>query len=301
MAVQKEIWQDAIVNGLFAENTFLAKSVNDSVFVQNGKRVHIPNAGRASKVEMDRSVLPAVVKQRTDTDIAYDLHEFTTDPIVIRNAEEAEVSYSKRESVLQMDRAALFDRVAEFFIREWAPDTADYFLKTTGAAAVAHTPSATGNRRKLMKKDVRALSTLFNKQNVSKQGRFLLLDAEMYDELLEDLTESQTFAFLSSADAQRGVVGNLYGFDIMSRATVLACDGTTVNAVGAGGKGTDCAAGLAWQQDCVSRALGEVIMNGNEGDPTWYGDVYSFLVRAGGTRRRADKKGVAAILQATTA
>ena len=287
MAVQKEIWQDAIVNGLFAENTFLAKSVNDSVFVENGKRVHIPNAGRASKVEMDRSVLPAAVKQRTDTDIAYDLHEFTTDPIVIRNAEEAEISYNKRESVLQMDRAALFDRVAEFFIREWAPDTADYFLKTTGAAAVAHTPSATGNRRKLMKKDVRALSTLFNKQNVSKQGRFL--------------TESQTFAFLSSADAQRGVVGNLYGFDIMSRATVLACDGTTVNAVGASGKGTDCAAGLAWQQDCVSRALGEVIMNGNEGDPTWYGDVYSFLVRAGGTRRRADKKGVAAILQATTA
>ena len=80
MAVQKEIWQDAIVNGLFAENTFLAKSVNDSVFVEKGKRVHIQNAGRASKVEMDRSVLPAAVKQRTDTDVAYDLHEFTTDP-----------------------------------------------------------------------------------------------------------------------------------------------------------------------------------------------------------------------------
>ena len=37
----------------------------------------------------------------------------------------------------------------------------------------------------------------------------------------------------------------------------------------------------------------------NEGDATYYGDIYSFLVRAGGRIMREDKKGVIALVQGT--
>ena len=51
MAVQKEIWQRTIVEGLFADNTFMAKAVNDDMYVNEGKKVHIPNAGAPSVAE----------------------------------------------------------------------------------------------------------------------------------------------------------------------------------------------------------------------------------------------------------
>ena len=61
------------------------------------------------------------------------------------------------------------------------------------------------------------------------------------------------------------------------------------------------AAGLAWQLQCVSRALGEVKMYSNENDPQYYGDIYSFLVRVGGSPRRYDKKGVYLITEGAAA
>lgn len=59
------------------------------------------------------------------------------------------------------------------------------------------------------------------------------------------------------------------------------------------------AAALAWHEQSVCRALGEVKMYSNEDDPTYYGDIYSFLVRAGGRRMRNDGAGVLAIVQDT--
>ena len=47
----------------------------------------------------------------------------------------------------------------------------------------------------------------------------------------------------------------------------------------------------------VRRALGETKMFTNTGDPTYYGDVYSFLKRMGGRKSRGDAKGVLGIIQ----
>ena len=66
---------------------------------------------------------------------------------------------------------------------------------------------------------------------------------------------------------------------------------------GAEGAATDLAAGLAWHENSVCRALGEVNAFENEKDPTYYGDIYSFLVRAGGRPMRQDVKGLVAIVQ----
>ena len=97
----------------------------------------------------------------------------------------------------------------------------------------------------------------------------------MYSQLLASLTKTEGMAaLLACADAVNGVVGKLHSFNIMLRSTVAAVD---VNgALVAEAAATDCAAALAWHEQSVCRALGEVKMYSNEDDPTYYGDIYSF-------------------------
>lgn len=300
MAVQKELWQTAIVEGLFANNSFMSKAVNDDMYV-NAKKVHIPNSGTPSKVVVDRSSVPATAKKREDNDVEYTLNELTTDPIYIPNAEMVELSYDKRNSVISEDRQNIIEHASQQMLYNWAP-LALNTIETTGAAVSAHTPSATGNRKALTKNDVLALMVLMNKNNVPKEGRYLLLDSVMYTQLLSDLAETDKFAFLQGVDAERGVVGKLYGFDVMERSQVLLYNNSkALKKWSESGAADDKAAGLAWQERCVSRALGEVKMFADEDNPTYYGDIYSFLIRVGGARRRSDNKGVYAILQAASA
>ena len=301
MAVQKEIWQALIVEGLFADNSFMSKAVNDDMYVNMGKTVHIPNAGAPSKVEVNRTDVPADAVKRTDTDITYSLDELTTDPIYIPHAETVELSYSKRQSVISQDRAKLIDTAGLQMLYNWAPASTE-FVRTTGAAVTAHTASATGNRKAMTRQDVLNLMNKFNAQDIPQTGRYLLLDAVMYGQLLNDLTETDKNMFLASADAQKGILGQLYSFNIMMRSQVLRyATAGTLSKWSAAGAATDNAAGLAWYEGSVSRALGEVKMFERTDDPQFYGDIYSFLVRIGGKCRRSDKKGLLAIVQDTAA
>lgn len=299
MAIQKEIWQQTIVEGLFADNSFMSKAVNDDVYVNQGKKVHIPNAGAPSKVEINRSSLPATVKKRTDTDVEYTLDELTTDPILIPNADMVELSYNKRNSVISQDREELFSKAAEQILYNWNPGESN-IVKTSGTKEVgAYTPDATGVRKAVSKADILRLMTMFNADNVPQEDRYLLLDANMYAQLLDDLSESDKWMFQNSANVQKGILGQLYSFNIMQRSTVLRykSDGT-LSKWSVAGAATDNAAGLAWHYRSLSRALGEVKMFSSEDNPTYYGDIYSFLVRVGGAIRRNDKKGIYALVQA---
>ena len=299
MAVQKEIWLASIVELLFASNSFMSKAFNADEYVVQGKTVHIPQAGAASGVSKNRSSLPATVSKRTDTDVTFVLDEYTTNPVYIPHADTVELSYDKRESVLRQDKLKLLDEVANAFITSWLPTAAASIIKTTGEAVTAHAPSATGLRKAFCKADVLAAMTKFNAANIPQEGRYLLLDAQMYSQLLKDLTQSESMAFLASADAQSGVVGKLYSFNVMLRSTVAAV--TTAGALVTTADATDCCAALAWHEQSVCRALGEVKMFDNEDDPTYYGDIYSFLVRAGGRILRNDNAGVLSIIQDTAA
>lgn len=297
MAIQREIWIGSIVEGLFADNSFLSKAFNADEFVNMGKVVHIPNAGAPSKTKKNRTSFPADVNTRTDVDLTFNLDEFTTDPIRIPHADTVELSYNKRESVLRQDKAALQEAVAKSMIYSWLPEK-KHCIETTGAAVDAHSPNAAGKRKALCRADVEKLMTKFNADNIPQEGRYLLLDAYMYDQLLADLTSVQNQAFLASADAQRGILGKLFSFNVMMRSEVAVYgDGIVKKTEDAAGAATDLAAGLAWHENSVCRALGEVNAFENEKDPTYYGDIYSFLVRAGGRPMREDVKGLIALVQ----
>ena len=296
MALQKEIWINSIVELLFADNTFAARSVNHSAFVTD-KTVHVPNAGSAPNVVKNRSSFPGTASQRTDYDLTYDINEYSTDPVHLQHSEEVELSYNKRESILKQMKTALADNVHADLVVSWVP-SGYAKVGTSGAAAPAHMSSSTGNRQAMTKADVLAVKNLFDLDDIPQTGRCMLLDAVMYNQLMSSLSESEAAAFNASVDAQRGILGRLYGFDFYMRSTVLRVNaaGTTINPTAAA---TTSAAGIAWQEDCVSRAEGEHKIFDDSDNPLYYGDVMSALVRAGGHYMRNDKKGVAVIYQVT--
>lgn len=302
MAIQREIWERSIVESLFADNSFLSKAYNADEYVNQGKIVHIPQANAPSAVVKNRTQKPATAKQRTDSDLTFEMAEFTTDPIYIPHADTVELSYDKRESVLRNDKLQLADVVAKDFLYNWSPSKTNT-VSTSGAAVAAHVhDKATGTRLAVTRKDIFALMTRFNRQNIPQEDRYLLLDAEMYSQLMQELSAQEAMAFHAQADLKNGVMGKLLSFNIMQRSTaaLYTADGSK-KSWDTTGAATDVAAALAWQKECVVRALGEVRAFEKEGDPSWYGDIYSFLVRAGGRIRRSDEKGVVALIQATTA
>lgn len=301
MALNKEIWINTVVENFYPDNSFASKSVDDSAFVNN-KTVHVSNAGNPSGVEINRSKKPAEINERTDHDLSYTIDELTTNPIHISNVDTVELSYNKRNSVLQNDRQQLQAMAAQLLLYRWGNLETNIF--TAGAATDAHTSStATGKRKKLTKAAVMKAMIQFNKDDVPAEGRYLLADAVMYADLLDDLTDKELSAFLASADAQRGVLGRLYGFEVMQRSKVLrtTAAGTALLKWEDEDAADELAAALAWQESCVSRALGDVQMFDDMGNPTYYGDIYSFLVRTGGAPRRYDGKGIAAIIESAQA
>lgn len=299
MALNKEVWQSAIIDNLFADDSFAAKSVDDSAFIDN-KTVHIPNAGAPSGVKTNRTAKPATITTRTDNDLTYNMDELTTDPIYIPNIETIQFSYNKRESVISNDRRQLQQSAHVNLLHRWGKGAESNVVLTTGGEIDAHTSdTATGKRKSITRNDVFALMTKFDADDIPQADRYLLLDAYMYAQLLADLTNADKQAFYASANAQKGILGELAGFQIMKRSRVLRLDAAKkVVEWDASGAATELAAGFAWQKDCVSRALGNFHMFSDVDSPTYYGDIYSFLIMTGGACRRYDKKGVALIAEA---
>ena len=300
MAIQKEIWTRYIQENLFKDNEFLNYAFNADQYVLEGKVVHIPNAGSTATVVKNRTTLPATVIQRADVDITYSIDEFTTDPILIPNADTVELSYDKLSNVMSEYEAALRQLVADWMLYNWRAENASSIVRTSGANVTAHMPGATGTRKKFTLADVKAARLVLNKQNVPKDDRYLIIDSDMYDQLMDELNISTYRESSTELDLPKGVIGKIYGFYLMERTTVCTANNAGTPVIQTPGTATtinDNGVAFAWQKNTVERALGTVDFFENLGDPTYYGDVYSGLVRMGGRKRRNDQKGICAIIQ----
>jgi hypothetical protein len=304
MAIQKEIWQNHILGNIFKDNQFLNCVYNADEYVLQGKVVHIPQAGGVPSVTKNRTQLPANVTVRTDIDVTYPLDEYTSDPVKIGNAETVELSYDKRESVLSESEEGLRETIADNILITWAAIGASAIKRTTGTAVVANMPNATGNRKGFLPVDLKKSGAMMNKQGISKEDRFCLMSSDMYDQFTDALTETQYRDYSRAYDEKTGVLGKLYGFTVMSRASVLTFtnDATpVVKPYGAVGAVADNDAVLCWQKNALERAIGDIVFYEHIADPQYYGDIYSSLIRMGGRIRRNDQKGIIVIVQDTAA
>lgn len=301
MALDVEIWKPWIVDTLFKDNQFLNFARNADEHVLAGSVVHIPQSGAASSIEKNRSSLPATVAQRTDTDITYNLDEYTSDPRLITDAETI-LSYNKMDSAMGQDMKAISQLVAEWMLYAWAPTTAARYVRTTGATSPAYTTDGTGVRKLLTLVDVKNAFKMLNKDNVPMDGRYMIMDADMYNQLLTLLDATTYTDFSKYFDAATGVVGKLYSFNIIVRSTALvytSASPAVKKAPGAAGAATDHGAALFFHRDWVERAIGDTKIFEKVKDPTYYGDIYSLLIRAGGRSVETNSIGVGALIQET--
>jgi hypothetical protein len=299
MALQKEIWINDILPLLFPDNSFAARSVNHSQFVDNAT-VHVPNAADIEAARTSRLRTPTtgnLALEVADADLEYTIDQYFVGPYVVPRLEEVELSYNKRQSIVERMVGKINLAFYSTVLNNWLPSG---FTKiaTTGDAVAATAPSATGTRASMTKADVLAAKKQFDKWDIPQDGRCLLLSADMYNQLLQNLTEVESNAFLQTADASRGIVGKLYGFDIYERSTVYTTTAAGALKTGAAAA-TDSEAGLAWSEYAVSRAAGVPNVYGNYSDAAEFGDVISVDIRGGGSAIRSDGKGVLMIYQAT--
>lgn len=300
-AIEQELWIDAIISKLFADNTVLQRCRRLDQYVVGGKVLHIPQAGANAGGQKNRTVFPAGVVQRTDTDLTMALDVFTTNPVLLQNAEQAQLSYDKMTDLLQDQIEWLDENVTLEALYAWGGVGGAQIFRTSGAdSALNLAPGATGTRKVMSAADVKQAFVMLNKQRVPKKNRVALLESNMMGELMDDPMLKQRDV-AKEADYKEGTLIRLYGFDVMERSETCVFNnaGTPVKkAVGAATAVTDNNSSLFYNESSVGIALGEKMFFENKQDPTYYGDIYSALIRAGYVQLRGDGKGVVSLVQA---
>lgn len=299
MAVQQEIWTEALVEYLYKDNAVLETATVEDQYVLSGKVVHIPQAGAIPAITRNRNTFPATAVVRGDTDVSYTLDGFYSDPTHIPDIEKAEISYDKVQSVIKNHFGSLNEYVTNWLIFHWRASLAGAIIRTLGSAVPVQLSGATGNRKKFTKESLKKAKFLMDKDSVPMNDRYALISAAMMDELLDDADLKLRDSSLE-LNMVEGAVKKLYGFTLLQRASVLVYGNEATPVAidpAAAIVATSNDAVLCYQKQSVARALGEVRLYEDIGNPLYYGDIYSALLRMGGRQRRADGKGVIAIVQ----
>lgn len=297
MAVQAEYWKAAVIGKLFEENPHLNRCKNADEYVVGGVAVHSPQSGGPSGVQRNPAY-PLQIVTRADQEIIYILEKYATKAITVADMELAELSYAKTDSIITENMSELIDFIGKDLLVKWAVNvTSAERILTTGAAFPATLPGSTGTRKIITEADIRKAAVMMDNMLMPSTGRVLMLTPDMIDHLRGD--DKLKYAFQQTIDIKTGVVGSLYGFDILKKPTVINVDNAFAPKVPeALIAGTDNSCGIFYQQDQVERALGSFNLYQNERRAEYQGDIVSMNVRMGGRNCRLDNKGVGLIVAA---
>lgn len=306
MALQTEVWVDDIQKVLFQLNPFLNFAKDHSAFIKD-KTVHIPQAGASPGVTKNRTIFPGTINQRTDTDLTYDMMNFTGDPTHLTNLDQLQINYNKRQSIMDSYYEKLTNVVANTILYQWAPSGATRIVTTSGsnsALALPHS-TATGNRKAITLLDISKAKAKLDNDNVPADGRILLMPADMYNNELLAISDIKQFYSYNAEVLKTGVAGYIYGFAVMIRPQVFVYDvSNVIKAIDDEGEiitpaTDDNNACLAYHPKYVSRALGTIMPYFNADRAEYYGGIFSAEVNMGASKMRSDQKGVVAIVQTT--
>lgn len=298
MAIQKQIWISDIAGNLYKNIGWLDNATNDDAYVEN-KTVSLPQSGARPGVVMDRATVPATITQRTDTVVEYNLHEFTSDPTLIRDIEEVEVSYDKRSDVLQDHNDTMRERVADYAAYVWGNGVVR--VPTTGAIRDAG-GSLTGQRYATTKQDLINLRAAMVRAKIPTAGSYLVMDADTYADVMADDKLSNR-DYTENINLETGSIGRLMGFETFLTEELGFYTAGTNAAIAPGATVPTTAERfcLAYHPLFVRRAKGEIKVFENIDDATMFGSVFSSLLRFGAAHRYTDKRGVVALTQVTAA
>jgi hypothetical protein len=294
MGIQTEVWRQDIVENLFPSNQFSNYATNHDMHVLEGALVHIARAGAKPTVVKNRTQLPAAVGTRTDTDLQYALSEYSTNPVYLKNTQKYELSYDMRMSIMGEHIAALRETIHDELLLAWVGE-AEGLGELPTQNLLQSTGTNVGGKNRIVLDDLLRIKQRMDKANVPDEGRCLLLPPELYGDLF-NIPEMLNIEAMGRTTLPKGVVAQVLGFNIVQRSyTPVYDDELAIKPRNANVAGTDRLSAVAWSRYSVSRALGEVQLYERVDDPTYYGDIYSASVRAGGIRLR--NEGVYVLVQ----
>lgn len=307
MPVQKETWATSIEENLRKGFELLYNvGTDDSGFV-NARTVHIPNAGASPNVTRGNTTYPVPISERADTDLTYNLTNFEVGPVRIGWAEGKQLTYDKVASVTTDLLGNLSESMSNYAISQWWTHNngvADRLVSTTGTGTTGNWlgGAATGTLKQITGADVRQAAKILDKEKFPATDRYLLLDYEMFWQLLGDV--SYNSARIEIIAGLPSTIDNIHGFKVVQLPYVLALSansGTVTSIVPNTADGgftftaTSRPAGLALHRSAVSYAWTPPTVMAEEQSPLMFGDVIAATVYGGGRHRRVDGKGVVAI------
>lgn len=307
LAVEVEIWENMIAENLYEDHPWMlrSKNRNDRIITGPGgvQVVHIPQAGEKVNVVKNREQYPIPVVIRNDSDITYSLDKFSTDGMLLTEAEKYQLSYDKAMSLLRDAGFSTQDTLALELAHRWATTKAANIVRSTGASAATYLPGTTGNRKKFLPDDLASAKTIINKQtkkkNRSTQGLWALMGYDAYNQLksnadIRDRDKMDALGAVWEGSELRRLHGfELYVDDQRPRYTAAA----ELKSLTAADAATDNDAILCFDEEFIHRAVGTVKFYEDTDNALYQGDLYSAFVMAGGRQERKDEEGCAAVVQ----
>lgn len=305
MALQKEAWSDQIQENLYVQNNWIMSSKDDSQYAAF-KLVHIPQSGASSTITKNNASWPLTAVQRTDLDFTYQVDDYSTQNFFVTDFEELQLSYDKRQSIIQDYIKEIFDSVANNTAFNWSPSgTASRVVRTTGATvSTALAPGATGTRNALTLLDIIAAKSIMDKEGIPADGRVMVMNTDQYNNQFLQIPNISQFYQSNNDTLPKGVVREIYGFMIYIKPLVTSYDSTGItlktrndNGTVASPATTDNLGILCYHPDFVSRAMTAIDTFYFAGSPSYQGDLMSARIAMGSKYRRLDFKGTVSIVQ----
>lgn len=307
MALEQEAWEGDIAKNLYANNQFMQMVGKDDSKYVNYRTVHLPQSGAKPTVVKDRTILPAPINLRADTESTYNLAWYSTDVVALPSGDTNFLSYDKRMDVMGDHIKTLGDVVANQTLYAWAPatTTSSTVVQTSGTStAGALAPGATGSRNLMSNADLRKANRILDSQNLGVGERYLIIPSDMYWLDLLAISEFTKYLEFGKSVLPTGVIGNIFGMNVILRSSVVVYD-TSGNIKTVGGDGTpsttattDNYGALVVHGNYVRKALGSITAHIQEDAPEYYGPIISADVFHGAAKSRTNGEGIVAIRQA---
>jgi len=300
MALNQQIWLNEFAEKLLPKPDFFTGAINDSADVTFNKVILANYSGTPTVSELlIGTSLPVAVSQIAHTEQSYDMATYVSSPTFIHNIESTEFAYDKRMVVMGEHISYMNAKLAEVIAWGWTTAATSSILSTSGTATRANRFGNSAIKR-LILADILAAQTKLNLQNVPMDGRRLLVDAYMWEDLILQAATTG-FSTLISPAVVDGSVGRIYGFDVfMNNSTAgFVTGGATKRALSAAVAATDLSSAIAYHPNFVRFAYGNKD-NGaikvfiQENDPTLYASSFSTLLRMGSTTKYVANSNVVA-------
>ena len=305
MAIQTEVWTSDVQKMLYQKSPFLAVAKNFDSLAMN-LTVHLPQSyDSASVITKGRSSWPATVTSVTDTIKSFSLESYTTAPIKVPYIDDVQLSYSKRENVLNQFMDDMAETVGKNALHSWAitntsGTTGTRIRKTTGALEATLSVGATGTRSGLTLADISFAVSVLDTDKISRDNRYMVVPSEMWQAFLvtADGEKVLNADFMNRGNLPEGIVSKVFGLNVMVCPEVVVYDGSQVlKAVGSASASTDNYGAIVFHADSVCKAQETTKFFSQENAPEYYGSIFSSELLFGSSKTRSDEKGIAMIVQ----